>query len=92
MVSLLALISLLIDIYVWIIIAGVVMSWLIAFNVVNQHNQIVRQVIYFVARMTEPVLEPIRRILPPMGGLDLSPMILIIGLWFLRNLMWEYLG
>lgn len=89
--SILSLISLLIDIYVWILIAGAVMSWLIAFNVINQYNDFVRQVFYFIDRVTEPALAPIRRIIPPMGGLDLSPMILIIAMWFLRNLMFELL-
>jgi len=91
MYSVLSLISLVINIYVWILIAGAIMSWLIAFNVINQHNDFVRQVLYFIARVTEPVLAPIRRIIPPMGGLDLSPMILIIALWFIQNLMYELL-
>ena len=61
-----------IDIYWWIVIAMVIMSWLLAFNVVNIHNPFVRQVSYVLARLTEPLLAPIRRFMPNLGGLDLS--------------------
>ena len=81
----LELILLLINIYFWIIIAMVVMSWLIAFNIVNPTNSIVRQISYALFRLTEPVLKPIRRRMPDLGGIDLSPMVLLIGLWFLER-------
>ena len=67
------------SIYMWIVIA-VVMSWLIAFNIVNRHNDIVRQISYVLYRLTEPVLGPIRRVLPDMGGLDLSPIVVFIAI------------
>lgn len=80
-----------INIYWWIVIAMVLMSWLLAFNVVNIHNPFVRQVSYVLARLTEPLLEPIRRFLPNLGGLDLSPIVLLLALSFLRYLIFYYL-
>jgi YggT family protein len=71
----------------WLILASVVLSWLFAFNIVNVNNPTVRQISYGLSRMTEPLLSPIRRILPSMGGLDLSPIILLILLEFLRQLI-----
>ncbi len=81
-----------INIYVWIIIIMVVMSWLLAFNVINKSNNFVRQVNYALYRLTEPLLGPIRRILPDLGGLDLSPMVLLLGLLFLQRLVIQYLA
>lgn len=89
MYSLLWLFDTLITLYVWILIASAVLSWLVAFNVVNPHNQFVRNVGEFLWRVTEPALAPIRRILPNLGGIDISPVILIIGLYFIRNLVVE---
>ena len=63
------------DIYIWIILATVIMSWLIGFNVINGPMTIVRQISYALYRLTEPVLGPIRRILPDLGGIDISPII-----------------
>lgn len=84
------LILLILDIYFWIIIAMVVMSWLVAFNVVNPTNTIVRQIRYALHRLTEPLLGPIRRFLPDLGGIDISPVILLILLWFVQNLVITY--
>ena len=70
--------------YTWILIAQVVMSWLVAFNVVNARQPFVRQVGMTLWRLTEPVLGPIRRFLPNLGGLDLSPIVAILALGFLR--------
>jgi YggT family protein len=84
------LILLVLDIYFWIIIAMVVMSWLVAFNVVNPTNTIVRQIRYALFRLTEPLLGPIRRVLPDLGGIDLSPVVLLILLWFVQNLVITY--
>ena len=84
---LLWLILTLISIYFWIVIIMVVMSWLVAFNVVNTTNAIVRQIRYVLFRLTEPALAPIRRFMPDLGGIDLSPMVLIIGLLFLERLV-----
>ena len=89
MYSVLMLIDRIIDIYVWVIILSAVLSWLVAFDIVNMRNRFVYLVGNALNRITEPVYRPIRRFLPDMGGLDLSPLILILGLWFLRDLMWE---
>ena len=90
--SLLWLIDTVITLYVWLLIASAVLSWLIAFNVVNLRNPIVMQIADFLDRVTEPVLRPIRRILPNLGGIDISPIILILLLYFLRNLIFELFG
>ena len=89
MLSLLGLISTVIQIYIYVLIASAVLSWLIAFNVVNTRNQAVAMIADVLWRLTEPVLAPIRRILPNFGGLDLSPIVLILLLWFVRSLMYE---
>ncbi|QGM44770.1 YggT family protein [Methylocystis heyeri] len=74
-----------IDIYWWIVIASFIMSWLIAFDVINTRSQAVYTVRRALASLTEPVYEPIRRVLPTIGGLDFSPMIVILALQFLSN-------
>jgi YggT family protein len=71
----------------WLILASVVMSWLFAFNIVNANNPTVRQLARGLARLTEPLLSPIRRILPNLGGLDLSPIVLLVGMEFLRQFL-----
>jgi YggT family protein len=90
MMSLAILIDKVIDIYTWIVIASAIMSWLVAFGVVNVRNQFIRWIVDFLYRITEPALRPIRRILPNLGGVDISPVILLLGLFFLRSLLWEY--
>lgn len=89
MYSVLMLIDRIIDLYVWVIIVSAVLSWLVAFDVVNMRNRFVYLVGDMLNRLTEPVYRPVRRFLPDMGGLDLSPLIVILGLWFLRDIMWE---
>ena len=79
-----------IDIYIWVIIIMVVMSWLVAFNVLNNSNNFVRQVNYALHRLTEPALGPIRRFMPDLGGLDLSPLILLLALIFLQRTLLHY--
>ena len=90
MISLAMLIDKVIDIYTWIVIASAIMSWLVAFGVVNVRNQFIRVIVDLLYRVTEPVLRPIRRLLPNLGGVDISPVILLLGLFFLRSLLWEY--
>lgn len=87
MIALLNLLVTLISIYVWVLIIGVVLSWLIAFNVVNTQNRFVYLVADTVNRLTEPALRPIRNILPNLGGIDISPVILILLLFFVQNLL-----
>lgn len=90
MQSLIWLIYTIIDLYIYVIIAMVIMSWLFAFNVINFNNQFVRQVHYIISQLTEPVLRPIRRALPDLGGIDLSPVVLLLGLFFIQKLLVEY--
>ena len=70
--------------YIWVIIIGVILSWLINFQVVNSYNRFVFLVQDLTNRLTEPALRPIRGFLPNLGGIDISPIILILGLWFLE--------
>ena len=78
------------DIYVWVLIAAVILSWLIAFNIINRNSDIVRQVASALYRLTEPVLGPIRRYLPDLGGLDISPVIAILIIYFIRYIVTYY--
>ncbi|MDO8837671.1 MAG: YggT family protein [Parvibaculum sp.] len=87
MIALLNLIASAITLYVWIIVIGVVLSWLVAFNVINTHNRFVYTVVDTINRLTEPALRPIRNLLPNLGGIDISPVILILLLFFVRNLI-----
>ena len=76
-----------VDLYIWIIIIGAIMSWLVAFNIINTTNQFVYMVIDFIYRITEPALRPIRRVIPNFGSVDISPIILILGLIFLQMVL-----
>ncbi|HEY7382099.1 MAG TPA: YggT family protein [Beijerinckiaceae bacterium] len=87
--SLLWLIDTVIMLYVYLLIASAILSWLVAFNVVNSRNDVVRAIWDFLYRVTEPALRPIRRFLPNLGGIDISPIILILLLLFVRNLIQE---
>ena len=75
------------ELYIWVIIASVVLSWLVAFNVINTRNTFVNQIGEFLYRITEPALRPIRNVLPSFGGIDISPMVLILLLIFARRLL-----
>jgi YggT family protein len=88
--SLIILIDMVLNLYMWVLIASAILSWLVAFNVINTRNRVVYAIGDFLYRITEPVLRPIRRFLPNFGGVDLSPVVLILLLIFLRNLLWEY--
>jgi len=72
------------EIYKWVVIAAVLVSWLIVFNVINTHNGFVRSLLRFLDALTEPVFRKVRRVIPPMGGLDLSPIIVFLIIWFLQ--------
>jgi YggT family protein len=65
---------------IWVIIANAIVSWLIAFDVVNMRNRVVRQIVTFLDAITRPILRPLRRIIPPLGGIDITPLILIVVL------------
>lgn len=85
MLALIQTIVLALDLYWWIIIASAIFSWLYAFNVINSRNQFVGMIGNFLFRVTEPALRPIRRIMPDLGGIDISPIILLLLLFFLRQ-------
>ena len=80
----------LIGLYIFIIIATVVVSWLVAFGVLNTYNPMARSIIRVLDALTEPVFRRIRRIIPPIGGIDLSPMLVIFALYFLRMVVDGY--
>jgi YggT family protein len=87
MIALIQTILLALDIYWWLIIASAIFSWLYAFNVVNPRNQAVGMIGNFLFRITEPALRPIRRFLPDLGGIDISPIILLLLIFFARQLI-----
>ena len=90
MTSLVILLDTLLELYIWCLLVFVVMGWLISFRVVNTHNRLISVVNDFLYRLTEPALRPIRRVLPNLGGIDISPVVLILLIWFARNLLHEY--
>ena len=92
MTSVIILISQIIEIFIWLLIAQAILSWLIAFNIVNTTSNLINLIGNFLYKVTEPLLKPIRRVLPDFGGVDVSPVILIILLIFFRNLLFEYSG
>ena len=92
MYAFLRLVHTVISIYIWMLIAQAILSWLVAFGVVNRYNRAVATIGDFLWRITEPTLRPIRRVLPDLGGIDISPVVLILLLWFLDGLISEYLG
>jgi YggT family protein len=89
--AVLDIILIVLDLYVWLLIASAILSWLIAFNVVNTRNQFVASVAEFLYRITEPLLAPIRSFMPNLGGLDISPIILILIIMFLQRVITYYI-
>jgi len=87
MIELLQFISYLLTIYVYVVIAMAILSWLIAFNVVNTRNPVVRMIAELLYRLTEPALRPIRSLLPNMGGIDISPIILFLIILFIQSVI-----
>ncbi|MCA1940411.1 MAG: YggT family protein [Caenispirillum bisanense] len=84
---LLQVVSIALNLYLWALIISAVMSWLVAFNVINTHNRVVYMIGDFLHRITEPALRPIRSVVPVMGGVDLSPMVLILVIIFLQGVI-----
>jgi YggT family protein len=80
-------VAMVISLYIWVLIISAILSWLIVFDVVNRRNRAVYMVADTFHRLTEPALRPIRNALPDLGGLDISPVILILGLIFLRDVV-----
>jgi YggT family protein len=79
------------SLYYWILIAAAIMSWLTGFGVVNRYNRAVAMIDDMLFRVTEPALRPLRRVIPPLGGVDISFIVLILLLIFVQNLLYEYL-
>ena len=90
MIAFARLVDVVVQLYIYVLIAAAVLSWLVAFGIVNRHNAVVNGVGRFCSAVTDPLLRPIRRVMPLLGGVDLSPLILILILYFLRNLFFEY--
>ena len=82
----------LLNIYKYIVIVNVIISWLVAFNVLNTHNRFVYSILELSYKLTEPMLNKIRRFLPNLGTLDISPVILLVLIWFLQTCMYLYLA
>lgn len=91
MLALFQTIDLVLNLYTWILIASAIFSWLYAFNVINSSNQFVNSIGRFLFNVTEPVLAPLRRILPDLGGIDISPIVILVAIFFLRSFMWNTL-
>ncbi len=87
MPELLGFISYIVQLYIYVIVAGVILSWLIAFGLINGHNPFVRSLYQALHAVTEPLLGPIRRILPDLGAIDISPVVLIFGCIFVQDVV-----
>jgi YggT family protein len=89
--AILDVILIVLDLYVWLLIAAAILSWLVAFNVVNSRNQVVAMLGDFLYRVTEPVLRPIRNMLPSLGGLDVSPVVVILIIILIKDVIVRYI-
>jgi YggT family protein len=87
MFTLLSIVAFLLTVLWWIIIIQAVLSWLVAFNIINTSSDFVRSVLYALDRITEPLYRPIRRIMPDLGALDLSPLVVLLILYILMNII-----
>jgi len=92
MCSLYSLVQSVLTLYYWVLIAAAIMSWLLAFGVVNRYNRVVAMIEDMLYRVTEPALRPIRRIVPGLGGVDISFIILVLLIIFIQNLLGEYVA
>jgi YggT family protein len=90
LLSVLTVADFLLQVLLWIIVAQAILSWLVAFNVINTYNEFVRSFLYALDRMTRPLYNPIRRVLPDFGGLDFSPMVVLLIIVLLRRLLAVY--
>lgn len=89
MLALFQTIDLALNLYTWVLIASAIFSWLYAFNVINSSNRFVNSIGTFLYNVTEPVLRPLRRVLPDLGGIDISPIVVLLIIFFIRSLMWN---
>jgi len=89
--AILEIVMMLLGLYWWVLIIMIVLSWLISFNVINTRNQFVASVLQVVSALTEPLLRPIRRYVPSFGGLDFSPIVLFLGIYFVQRVIELYI-
>lgn len=89
--AILEIILLILDLYWWILLATIIFSWLISFNVINTRNQVVEVVWRVLTALTDPLLRPIRRVMPNFGGLDLSPIVLFLAIYFVQRIIILYI-
>ncbi|WP_306028582.1 YggT family protein [Stappia sp. MMSF_3263] len=89
--AILDVILIILNLYTWVIIASAIFSWLYAFNVINSSNQFVGMIGQALYNLTEPLLRPIRRVVPAMGGLDISPIVLLLGIFLLQRIIAYYI-
>ena len=87
LIQLVGFVMMLLTLVIWVAVAQAILSWLVAFNVINTHNNFVRTVLTTLDRLLDPLYRPIRRVLPDLGGIDLSPMVLILVVIFLRDVV-----
>ena len=92
MKSILILFDNIISLYIWILIINAIISWLVAFNVLNTQNRFVFSILELTYRLTDPILYKIRRFLPNLGSLDISPVLLLVLIWFLQTCMYLYVA
>jgi YggT family protein len=78
------------ELYWWVLMLSVILSWLSSFGIINRFNPVVAKVSEVVYKLTEPLLRRIRRYLPDLGGIDISPIIVLLGIWFLKRVMYAY--
>ncbi len=89
LIPLLTVIDVALSLYMWAVIISVVLSWLVAFNVINTYNQFVSMVMSSLGQIVEPALRRIRQVLPIFGGLDLSPIVLLLAIYFIRQVLFQ---
>ena len=89
--ALLDVLLIVLQLYVYVIIAAAILSWLVAFNVVNSYNDVVRSIWNLVTALTEPLLRPIRGMIPNFGGIDISPIILLLLIFFIQRVIEQYI-
>ena len=92
MIAIFYLVLQILKLYSYVVITNVIISWLVAFNVLNTHNRFVYSILELSYKLTEPMLNKIRRFLPNLGTLDISPVILLVLIWFLQTCMYLYLA
>jgi YggT family protein len=92
MLAILNVVMMALNLYVYVVIASAVFSWLYAFNIINSSNQVVAMIGQVLYNLTEPVLRPIRRFMPNLGGVDISPIILLLGIFLIQNVIILYIA